>query len=215
MKNKVLLDALADINPEFIEEALRFEEDAREKSKKRAKMLPARIVALAACLAIIVCAYPVYNLLKPKEEKTVIVTYQTLAEMEAALGFETLFSKPELGIMGMSVLYEKKDGELANVENPIQIVATARINVDSGIGVAVYNMFFKINDIEKCSFKEYGRLNAEYELSGTKVYKGTADRNGILFDIAAVSIEGIIYTVEAPTSGQGTLIDTFVKRLVV
>ncbi len=217
MKKELWQEAINMLDYDLVEEffLLDSELEAERQKRKRRNTVILKLTAVAACIALLFTVYPTVKYFTSKTNikyDPILITYSSLAEMEAALGFETLFSKPELGIMGMSVLYESKDGKNADTERPISLAAVSMLSDGYSMRMILYNIVFGVDDIDDLKEKNFEKKS---EINGITVYESIDDDGEVPISLSAFEYDGNIYTVEMPITQDGFTVSGFLKLYIL
>ncbi len=211
MRKEELFEAMRGIDESLIL-------DAAPRNKTAKVHVAWKYAAIAACLIIALSVYPIIRLLVPNPDEKyqpILITYSSLAEMEAALGFETLFSKPEFfGIMP-SVLYSSGDGRDPNYEEPVNVIVASNFSDRYSTRGVLLNIVFGTDNIDELKTDGYGELKLRYKIKGIEVYGAELDENEYTTEIAAFKYSGKIYTVEMPVFEYGTTMEEYLGTLIV
>ncbi len=194
MNENKLIEAMRDIDEKYILEAM-----PKEHGKEH-RVHPAwRYLAIAACIALVLSAYPIYRMTNSKGNvpSTVVVTYSSIEEMEAALGFDTVLSSQKQGIWYVQVLYASDDGVTPDLSRPIQMATRTLLRGSGFESVISYNILFGVNDVNKLNLPEYGILDKTENIGETMIYYSSIDMGEYTSNFAAFTDGGNLYTLEA------------------
>ena len=175
-KQTLIAEAVGYLDTDLLEEHIDKKRNTEETMEAKKKRNPGRWIALAACIALVVCAIPVVRfVMKGGNDKgPVTIDYESLAEAQAQLGIETLYTKMgEEKIGRTAVSYEEKGDREANFDKPLQLVLYG--NGTNGVTGHYYVLFGKtdVNDSKIGGYEEQGL---------TKEVNGVTVHYSVIFD---------------------------------
>lgn len=169
-KQTLIAEAVGHLDADLLEEHIDKKRNTEETMEAKKKRNPGRWIALAACIALVVCAIPVARfIMKGGNDKgPVTIEYESLAEAQAQLGIETLYTKMDEEIIGRTtVSYEDIGDRQANYDKPAQLVLYGS-GTDGVTGH--YYALFGITDVKKSKIGGYEEQGLTKEVNGVTVY---------------------------------------------
>ena len=217
MTNTDLIRAMGGIDPRLIAEAA---PDVRQKKPVRKAWMKWASLA-AACLALVIGAFPIMDFILGGSYSDVPVShnYNSLEEVHNALGFDTLYSKLDLGqtntrkISLSCASINGDNGLQANLEKPLQLQIRATYPNGEATDRVDYYIIFNRDSVDDSYVGGYEEQGLTKEINGITVHYSLI-QDGAMHGQAKFLHEGNLYVIDVNSGGNEYNLDTYMNMVL-
>ena len=217
MTNTNLLQAMGYIDPRLIADAA--PDVARKKYTN--KMWIKWVSLAAACLALVISAVPIMNLIfgGSHGDAPISNNYNSLEEVHNALGFDTLYSKLELdesNTKSITISYDSINGDIglqANLEKPLQLKIRATYPNGETTDSVDYYIIFNRDSVDDSYIGGYEEQGLTKEINGITVHYSLI-QDGAMHGQAKFVYEGNLYVIDVNSWGNEHNLDTYIDMVL-